>query len=168
MGLTVFDQLPDHARLWAFASDTILNEQEQEIISTGVAEFLKGWAAHGVDLKSGLNLVHGKFLLVGVDQDQEAPSGCSIDAMTRFLKQVREQTGIDFLDTPHCCFRDGDTIRSVDRKTFRHLAEEGKVDNETIVFDLTIPTVGDVRAGKFETAADNTWYAKAFPLGQIA
>lgn len=160
-----FDQLPDNARLWAFASGTDLSEQEQEFVQQHVGEFLSGWAAHGAPLTAGLTLLHNRFLLVGVNQDETAPSGCSIDAMTRFLKQVREQTGIDFLDAPHCCFRSDDTVRSVDRKTFRQLAEEGTVDAETIVFDLTTATVGDVRARKFETAAADTWYAKAFPLG---
>ncbi len=166
MGITRFDELPDHARLWAFVSGKDLDETERNAVESAVREFLGGWAAHGADLTAAAEILHNRFLLVGVDQDLTAPSGCSIDAMTRFLRELGGKTGIDFLDAPNCSFRKGEEIRSVDRGTFRQLAEEGEVDAETIVFDLTVPTVGDVRAGKFETAADGTWYAKAFPLAE--
>ena len=163
-----FEKLPDHARLWAFASDRELNTDEQTQIGEFVSEFLGGWAAHGAALTAGFDLLHNRFLLVGVNQDDTAPSGCSIDAMTRFLRQVREQSGLDFLDAPHCCYLSEGTVQAVDRATFRALAQEGKVDGDTIVFDLTVPTIGDVRAGKFETAAAGTWYGKAFPLAEPA
>ncbi|MGE3801000.1 MAG: hypothetical protein AB7H80_08275 [Candidatus Kapaibacterium sp.] len=166
MGLTNFNQLPDHARLWAFTSGQKLSEDQQQLVEATVREFLDGWAAHGADLTAGAEIVHDRFLLVGVDQDLTAPSGCSIDAMTRFLRDFGNKIGVDFLDSPNCSFRIGEEITSVDRATFRKLAEEGKVDSDTTVFDLTVPTVGDLRAGKFETSADKTWYAKAFPLSQ--
>ena len=164
MGLTTFNNLPDHARLWAFTSGRDLSEGERQTVESAVHDFLGGWAAHGADLTASAEILHNRFLLVGVDQDQTAPSGCSIDAMTRFLRELGSEIGIDFLDAPNCSFRDGEEICSVDRLTFKKLAEEGKVDGETTVFDLTVPTVGDLREGKFETAAEKTWYAKAFPL----
>lgn len=163
-----FEKLPDNARLWAFASDKELDQDEQTRIREFVSEFLDGWAAHGAALTAGFDLLRNRFLLVGVNQDDTAPSGCSIDAMTRFLRQVREQSGLDFLDAPHCAFLSEGNVQAVDRATFRRYAEEGTVDSDTIVFDLTVPTVGDVRTGKFETAAAGTWYGKAFPLAQPA
>lgn len=164
MSLVSFDMLPDRARLWAFTSGTELSAPQREAVENGVREFLSGWAAHGAPLTAGFSLLHNRFLLVGVDQDQTAPSGCSIDAMKRYLKGLREQTGIDFPDAPDCCYREGNDIICVDRAEFRALAKAGEANTETIVFDLTVPTVGDLRSGAFETTAGSTWHAKAFPL----
>ena len=163
-----FSALPDHARLWAFTSGDRLSEEKQELVKTKVNEFLEGWAAHGADLHASMTLLHDRFLLVGVDQHQEAPSGCSIDAMTHFLRDLGNTIDVDFLDAPNCCYRDGNTVRCVDRNTFRTLANDGTVDAETTIFDLTVPTVGEMRTGNFEQAAGNTWYAKAFQLGEPA
>lgn len=166
MALTNFDTLPEHARLWAFTSGDALDENQRTQVLEGVEAFLNGWAAHGAPLTAGFTLLHDRFLLVGVDQDETAPSGCSIDAMTRFLREMREKTGIDFIDSPTCCYRDGDDVRCVTRSGFRELASADNVDGDTMVFDLTVPTVGDYKSGRFETAAATSWYAKAFPIGE--
>lgn len=165
MSLVSFEKLPGHARLWAFTSGNELTAEQRDAVESGVREFLSGWAAHGAALTAGFDLLHNRFLVVGVDQDETAPSGCSIDAMTRFLKGLRERIGVDFLDAPDCCFRVGDEIRCVDRTRFRELAKNHEVGEETTVFDLTVPRVEDLTGGRFETSAGSTWFARAFQLG---
>jgi hypothetical protein len=39
------------------------------------------------------------------------------------------------------------------------------VSEDTVVFDNTVATVGDLRAGKWERPFRDAWHAKAFPLG---
>jgi hypothetical protein len=39
------------------------------------------------------------------------------------------------------------------------------VGEDTVVFDNTVATVGDLRAGKWERPFRDAWHAKAFPLG---
>ena len=76
-----FEVLPGHGRLWVFPVSRTLTDVEARACLEAVDEFLASWAAHGVPLKSGRELREGRFLLVGVDVDAEAPSGCSIDAL---------------------------------------------------------------------------------------
>ena len=75
-----FEVLPAHGRLWVFPASRTLTDVEARACLEAVDEFLASWAAHGVLLKAGRELREGRFLLVGVDVDAEAPSGCSIDA----------------------------------------------------------------------------------------
>ncbi len=45
------------------------------------------------------------------------------------------------------------------------MAERGEVDGNTIVFDLTVQHLGDVRDGGWERAAVSSWHAQLLPSG---
>ncbi|HKJ01059.1 MAG TPA: hypothetical protein VJ997_01355, partial [Longimicrobiales bacterium] len=72
-----FDDLPDHSRIWVFPASRALSADEAARLLAEVDGFLAAWAAHGHPLRSGRRLVDHHFLVVGVDEDAEAPSGCS-------------------------------------------------------------------------------------------
>src|SRR5688572_6069689 len=115
MGLISFPELPDSARLWIFNAERPLTRDENDTLRTHLESFLGQWAAHGSQLTVGYQILHDRFLMVGVDDRMVGPSGCSIDAMTRFLVQAGAQLGIDFLNAPDVCYREGEEIRCVDR-----------------------------------------------------
>lgn len=83
-----FEELPDHGRLWVFPATRELSEAEADACLGAVDDFLSTWSAHGAALRSGRELRDQRFLLVGVDVDAEAPSGCSIDALVNRLRAL--------------------------------------------------------------------------------
>jgi hypothetical protein len=167
MALISFPDLPDSARLWIFNAERPLNREENDRLRAALESFLGQWAAHGSELTVGYQILHDRFLMVGVDDRMVGPSGCSIDAMTRFLVQAGSQLGVDFLDAPEVCYRDGDTINCVPRAEFARLAESGAVDSMTPVFDLTVSTVSGYRNGAWEKPAGESWHARAFDLREL-
>jgi hypothetical protein len=156
------EELPDHARLWVFAADRTLGPTEQTVLLNAVDHFQGMWAAHGTPLTSGRELRHGRFLLVAVDEQAAGVSGCSIDALTRALRGLEERFGLALLDNGPVHYRDGETVHRVSRPAFRRLVASGAVSAATTVFDNTTPTLGAVRGGRWETAAQNTWVGRAF------
>ena len=164
MGVRDFGSLPSEARLWVFNTGEAISPDMRERLQREVENFLAGWAAHGADLSAGFRIVEDRFLLVGVDQDVTAPSGCSIDAMTRFLRDLGREINFDILDAPPCCYREGEEVRCVSRQHFAELAESGEVTGSTTVFDLTVTSVGDVLEGRFERPLEGSWYERAFPV----
>lgn len=166
MGMRRFEDLPPESRIWAFNTGVVMSAEQRTRLTTEVEQFLAGWAAHGDDLTAGYRIIEDRFLLVGVDQSATTPSGCSIDAMTRFLRDLGREIGFDILDAPPCCFRRDGEVVCVSRDRFAELAHNGRVDTETTVFDLTVVTVGDVLAGGFERKLAGSWYEKAFPVGE--
>ena len=157
-----FEQLPDDARLWVFAADRDLAPEERDTLLATVDGFLAGWAAHGAPLTCGRDLRYERFLLVAVDERSAGVSGCSIDALTRQLRQLESRFGLALLDNGPVNFREGNAIRRVTRPEFHRLAEAGALSAAIVVFDNTTPTVGAVRAGRWETAARNTWIGRTF------
>ena len=162
MPQTPFDRLPDHARLWVFAASRPLTETEQGQLLNQVDAFQRDWAAHGAPLTSGRDLRHGRFLLVAVDERAAGVSGCSIDALTRGLRALEQELGVELLNNGPVLYRDSGGIRRVSRPEFHRLAESGQVTPETTVFDNTVATVGGVRSGRWEGPAARAWHGRVF------
>jgi hypothetical protein len=157
-----FSSLPDHGRLWVFPLSRTLDVAESERCLEVVDGFLDQWAAHGVPLRCGRELRDDRFLLIGVDVDAEAPSGCSIDALMTQLRSLGQVMGVTFIDHAPVWFREEAAVRSVTRSDFRVLAAGGKVSANTLVFDTTLTNVGQFRAGALEQRASSTWHGQAF------
>jgi hypothetical protein len=154
--------LPDSARLWVFAAERDLTPPERAAVLGDVDAFLSAWAAHGVPLTSARDLRHDRFLIVAVDEAAAGVSGCSIDALTRKLREHERRLGIALLDNGPVLYRDGDRIARVSRARFRELAAAGAVSRDTVVFDNTVPSLGALRAGRWETPARASWHGRAF------
>jgi hypothetical protein len=157
-----FDELPDHGRLWVFPASRDLSESEAHACLEAVDDFLDSWSAHGAPLRSAREMVDRRFLLVGVDEDAEAPSGCSIDKLVNRLKAMGGDLGVHLVDHAPIWFRDGDEIRTVPRAEFRALVAAGRVPVDVPVFDTTLTRIAQAREGGLERPASATWHGKAF------
>jgi len=162
MPRVAFDKLPDHGRLWVFPATRDLEEHEAEALLQAVDDFLASWTAHGAPLRSGRELRAGRFLLVGVDVDAEAPSGCSIDALVNRLRALSTELGVGLIDHAPIWYLDGDVVRTVPRADFRRLAKEGTVGPDVTVVDTTLTSLRQLRGGGLERAASESWHGKAF------
>lgn len=157
-----FDELPAHGRLWVFPASRTLTDDEAGQLLGAVDGFLAGWAAHGVPLRSARELRDERFLLVGVDVDAEAPSGCSIDALVNQLRGFGAEVGVAFIDHSPVWYRHSGEIRSVSRGEFRGLVAEGVATPSDPVFDTSLTRVEQARDGSLERPAAETWHGRAF------
>lgn len=157
-----FEQLPDHGRLWVFPATRDLSDAEAEAFVGAVDDFLESWSAHGAALRSARELKDRRFLLVGVDVDAEAPSGCSIDALVNRLRGLGNELEVGLIDHGPVWFREDGEVRSVPRAEFRRMAEDGRVEPEVTVVDTTLTSIGQLRAGALERPASETWHGRAF------
>lgn len=154
-----FDQLPDSARVWVFASDRPVEGEHAERLLGEVDQFLAQWAAHGQPLTAARDWTSDRFLAVAVDQRDAHASGCSIDGLFRSLQRLGTEIGANLVGGGRVHFRDGSgEIRSVARHEFAECGARGEVTGATIVFDPTVPTAGDWRA-RFARPAAESWHA---------
>ena len=164
MALTPFDQLPPDARLWIFAADQPLGDEQRDTLLREVDAFLGHWKAHGHPLTVARDWRYDRFLLVGVDEASAGASGCSIDAMVRLLGELEQQLRVQMLDYGPVIFRQGDTISRLPRPVFAEMAREGVVSADTVVFNNTLTRVGELRDGRWETPARASWHGRAFGM----
>jgi hypothetical protein len=104
--------------------------------------------------------------MVGVDDAVEPPSGCSIDALLRVLREIERALGVELVGHAPVWYRDssGAPVR-VSRPDFKDRARQGIIHAETPVFDLSLTRVGDLRSGRFEGPVRERWHARLLPQG---
>jgi hypothetical protein len=162
MPRVAFDALPSDARLWIFPASRQLTDEERRRILAETDSFIDEWMAHGIPLRAAREIVHNQFVLVGVDERAAGVSGCSIDALVRRMAQLQTVLGIELTENAPVLYHEGDRIARVSRDRFAELAEAGSVSLDTRVFDNTVTSVGDVRAGRWEVRAGDAWHGRAF------
>jgi hypothetical protein len=158
-----FDQLPDDARVWVFASPLPLATEQADTLLGEVDRFIAGWLAHGHPVVGARDLRYDRFLLIGADERATGVSGCSIDSLFRTLQRLEREAGITLLDSSRVWYRGAEGgIETVDRPEFRARARAGEVSPDTVVFDNTVSDAGQVRNGAWETPARESWHARLF------
>jgi hypothetical protein len=158
----MFPDVPDSARLWVFPLARELAPDERALVRRNLDEFLRGWKSHGAAVHGSYEIVENRFVLIAGYTD-DGVSGCSTDSMVRVMKSLRDAHGIDGFDRSLVFFRDAkETARAVSRDEFQALVASGSVSRATVVFDPTVQTVGDLRAGRFETTFADSWHSRAF------
>jgi hypothetical protein len=89
-------ELHPNSRVWIYQTDRELNTLEIEQLSSELNRFIADWAAHGSGLFADFSFFSPYTLIVAVDDTKVPPSGCSIDALVRFLMKLGEKYQLDF------------------------------------------------------------------------
>lgn len=150
------DTLTDEARVWVFGISPTLDARKAEVLLHHVDQFLDKWAAHQMPILSGRELIEGSFLVIAVEKSSET-SGCSIDSMFGTLRKLERDLNVSIIDTSNrIYFRDDDgQVTSVPRSEFTAVGTPA-----TRVFDVLVDRLGDVRSGRWEKPAAQSWHAQ--------
>ena len=88
--LVEFNTLPEESRVWIYQSNRSFTEQEIEEIQSKLDMFIENWTAHGSDLQAGYSFKYKRFIVLGLNQNLNAATGCSIDASVHFIQQLEK------------------------------------------------------------------------------
>lgn len=146
------DDLNDEARVWVFGRPSPLSDEQSDSLTRETQRFLRGWSAHGAALRAAAAVLDNTFLVVALEEGSDA-SGCSIDDLFRFVRQM------GMLDSGRVFYRAGDGVRSATRSEFAGL----ELNDDTIVFDTTVGRLGDLRRNFAKRLADS-WHVRIAPL----
>ncbi len=155
-----FNELSDKSRIWVYQSDVPFTKAQTETIALSMEKFLDQWAAHGKDLKSSYSIHHQQFLIVGVDEDDQA-SGCSIDSSVHFIRSLEDVLGIRLLERNKIPFVIGNDITLIDVKQITSMVEKGIIRRDTRIFNNAITTKAELETTWIQ-AAEDTWIRRYF------
>jgi len=161
MPIVSFDQLPDDARLWVFASDRALTGDSEAAVLAAVDDFLDAWKAHGVPLVCARDWRDNRFIAIGVDVNAENASGCSIDGLFRALQQLERTIGSRLVGGGRVFYRTATGIEATSRDQFVERVRLGEVSRSTPVFDTGLSAASAWRT-RFEQPAGSAWTARFF------
>lgn len=145
--MTNYNNLPDTTRIWIYQSNRPINKEILPAIKSEVQHFAQNWVSHNRELNSFGDIFHDQFIVLMVDESMAGASGCSIDSSVHFMKSLESNFGLSLFDRMTFTYQDGDEIKSAPRDEFAKLYAEGKINDQTIVFDNLVKN-----KGQFESA----------------
>ncbi len=155
--LVEFNTLPEESKVWIYQANRSFTDQEIEEIQAKLDEFLENWTAHGSDLESGYLIKYKRFIVIGLNQNLNKASGCSVDASVHFIQELEKEYGVDLLDKMNVSYKQGDFIAYKTLTDFKKMAKEKAVSKNTIVFNNLVTNIAEFNEN-WEVPASESWH----------
>lgn len=155
--LVPFENLPDSSRVWIYQANRSFTTEEIEEIQSRLDQFVTQWTVHGADLQAGYLIKYKRFIILALDQQVNAASGCSIDASVHFIQQLEKDFNVDLLDKMNVSYKQGEFIAYKTLTDFRKMAKEKAVSPKTIVFNNLVNNKAEFLSN-WEVTASESWH----------
>lgn len=155
--LIPFNELPDNSRIWIYQANRSFSDAELQEIEPRIEEFLSAWTAHGSNLNASYEIRYRRFIIIALDQEVRAASGCSIDASVNFIQQLEKDYKVDLLDKMNVSYKQGGHVAFKTLTDFRKMAKEKAVSPNTIVFNNLVNTKAEYLE-EWEVPAKESWH----------
>ena len=159
--LVDFNTLPEESKIWIYQSNRKFSDEEFSAIETALKSFLENWQAHGTGLESSYELKYNRFIIIAVDQEVQASTGCSIDASVEFIQSLEKKYQVDLLDKMNVTFKNGEHIAHKTLIDFKKMVKDKAVTENTIVFNNLVNTIEEYNES-WEVPAMDSWHSRFF------
>lgn len=159
--LVEFSTLPTHSRIWIYQSDRKFSEDEISEIEESLKSFIESWSAHGQSLEASYLLKYERFIIIAVNQDVQAVTGCSIDASVQFIQSLEQKYKVDLMDRMNVTFKTGEYIAYKSLIDFKKMAKAKSVSPSTIVYNNLVNTIEEWQ-DFWEVPASESWHNRFF------
>ena len=158
--LIPFNKVPEHARVWVYQANKNLTDSEVQTIQQVLENQINNWAAHGASLAGSVQVLHNRFVIVAVDEMQNQASGCSIDASTRWLKDLGTEMNVDFFDRSVAFFQN-DLLQTVEVGKIKSLVTEDVLTSNTLIFNNLVSNIQEFKSN-WNVKASDSWMKRYF------
>jgi hypothetical protein len=156
-----FENLPEQSKIWIYQSNRKFTDDEVIAIEDELTQFLTNWSAHGASLESSFQIKYNRFIIIAVNQEMQAATGCSIDASVSFIQNLEQKYSVDLLDKMNVAFKQGEFITYKTLLDFKKLAKDKSVSENTIVFNNLVNTIEEWNEN-WEVPANESWHSRFF------
>jgi len=156
-----FENLPGESKIWIYQSSRKFSDAEFAEIENDVKSFLESWEAHSVSLESSYQLKYNRFIIIAVNQEVQAATGCSIDKSVQFIQNLEKKYNVELLDKMNVTFKNGEHIAHKSLIDFKKMAKEKAVTENTIVFNNLVNNIEEYNES-WEVPAMDSWHSRFF------
>lgn len=157
--LVDFNTLPEESRVWIYQANRSFTEQEISEIKDKLNTFITNWTAHGSDLQSGYLIKYKRFIIIGLNQNLNRATGCSIDASVHFIQQLEKDYNVDLMDKMNVSYKQGEYIAYKSLLDFKKMAKDKAVSKNTIVFNNMVTNIAELNEN-WEVPACDSWHSR--------
>ncbi len=158
MELLKLENLPGNSRLWVYQADRKLSNEEEERVALEVSRFVSQWAAHGNALAAAFEIKYHQFLVIAVNENVAAATGCSIDSSVRFIAELGAAIDIDFLNRQQVAFlEEGEVLLRSLSEVRKGIGLEGRHD--ILTFNNSVASLDQFRTS-WQVPVRESWMAR--------
>ena len=154
-----FKELSDNARIWIYPASRKISNIEFLEIKKLCDDFTDQWTAHNKSLVASFDIPYNRFIVLGLDADFNAASGCSIDSSVHFIQSLEKKYDIIFLDKMNVTFKQGEYLTYKSLNDFKIMVKKGSVNNNTIVFNNLVNDIAGYRHN-WEIPMKDSWHSR--------
>lgn len=162
-----FEQLPENARVWVYQANRPFTDEEERYVLQQGRLFAEQWAAHGQGLRASVNILHHHFLVIAVDEQHQAPTGCSIDGSVGFVRSLagmlqNQGAPVDFFNRTLVAFWINDSVALIPLAQAKQQISDEQIQPDTLMFNNLIATKAELRE-QWQIPIQNSWLARYLP-----
>ena len=124
-------------RVILYPASRPFSPKESKIITEKLYDFLATWAAHGKPLSSSFKIERNQFIVICVDEEKEAASGCSIDALGTVMREMDSEFELGLFDRMKASFIENGETKTMKLQEFRKGLKEKTISTDIEVFDFS-------------------------------
>jgi len=157
--MNLWDNLPGHARVWVYGANRRLSDQELTLVKNQLEDFCADWAAHGAKLACGFNILYDQLVILAVDEQQAAASGCSIDSSVRVIREIDANLNIDLFNRLRAFVVRENGLETYSPSEFKTALEANQINADTAVIDPLVLNLDQMNQ-EFIKPVSDTWLKK--------
>ena len=124
-------------RIIIYPASRPFTAKESKIITEKIFDFLGTLAAHGKPLSASFKIEKNQFIVICVDEEKEAASGCSIDALGQVMREIDAEFQLGLFDRMKASFVENGEVKTMKLQDFRKGLKEGEISQDIEVFDFS-------------------------------
>ncbi len=124
-------------RVIIYPASRPFTSKESKVITEKLYDFLATWAAHGKPLSSSFKIEKNQFIIVCVDEEIEAASGCSIDSLGTVMREIDQEFQLGLFDRMKATFVENAETKTLKLQDFRTGLKNGEISKDIQVFDFS-------------------------------
>ena len=145
-------------RAWTYIISRDLNTLELDQLLRQGQQFVKSWTAHEVQLHGSFEIFKKKIIIVKVNESIHEASGCSIDKLSKFIKNIEVEFNIELLNRLLVAIKNGEGIDIVHSSKIKELLQNGKLNQDSIIYNTAIANQEELIS--WEQSLKKTWLNK--------
>lgn len=145
-------------KVWAYTIGRELDSKEIDQIKLAGQTFVNNWTAHENKLKADFEIFSNRIILVKVDEALYNASGCSIDKLLRFVKELEEKFNVELLNRMLIPYEKEDKLEIIPTSKLREKLSIKEITENTVVYITSISDENELSAWK--KPLKETWLSK--------
>lgn len=145
-------------RVWAYIISKSLSKEELNQLQQDGNEFVINWTAHENKLSASFEIMYQRIIIVKVNEAVHGASGCSIDKLTRFIKETEQKFKVELLNRLLVAYKIGETVEITSASNIKDLLSQNVISENTIVLNTALANENELKV--WEQELKNTWLNK--------